>query len=467
MAEVIGARGTVGRQATFGVAARAPGSPGLRSVEIRIRIGDSLTRIFQKAYPPGGLLARGVGEDVVRVDAALAKLGVPEGTGQLEVLVETYGWRPFGGDDARIAALHPVTVDVTPPRLELVSAQHNLRLGGSAIAVFRAPGAERGEVLAGSYAFPAIRGLFADPDAWAGVFAVPQDLDPGTAVSVRAIDAAGNTAEAALHVAVKGRRFPDRTLALSDAFLERKVPEIYTANALTVPGDLVAGYLFINRDLRQRSEERLRELAATSAARPLWDGRFLRQPNAAPMSAFADRRAYEYRGEVIDRQTHLGYDLASLRNADVIATQNGIVVLADNLGIYGNTVVLDHGMGVFSLYGHLSTLAVQKDQQVKAGDVVGQSGETGLAGGDHLHFSIMVSGIHVDPVEWWDPAWIRDHVTAKLSMLPAAATNGQNGSGAKEPPAQDGEPGADPAAKPAAKGTEAWPAGASAAGAAS
>jgi len=57
---------------------------------------------------------------------------------------------------------------------------------------------------------------------------------------------------------------------------------------------------------------------------------------------------------------------------------------------------------------------------VKAGETLGQTGDTGLAGGDHLHFSIMLHGVHVDPVEWWDPLWMRDHVAAGLNSLPHA-----------------------------------------------
>jgi murein DD-endopeptidase MepM/ murein hydrolase activator NlpD len=127
-----------------------------------------------------------------------------------------------------------------------------------------------------------------------------------------------------------------------------------------------------------------------------------------------------HRGETIDRQTHLGFDLASLRAAPVEAAQNGIVVLADMLGIYGNTVIVDHGLGVFTLYGHLSTFAVKVGDRVSKGQTIGQTGDTGLAGGDHLHFSVMLHGVHIDPVEWWDPKWIEDHLTENLKMFPAA-----------------------------------------------
>jgi murein DD-endopeptidase MepM/ murein hydrolase activator NlpD len=156
------------------------------------------------------------------------------------------------------------------------------------------------------------------------------------------------------------------------------------------------------------------------------------------MSSFGDRRTYTHDGETIDRQVHLGFDLASVARAPVEATQAGVVVLAEPLGIYGSTVVLDHGLGVFSLYGHLSTIAVQPGQSVPAGAVLGQSGETGLAGGDHLHFSIIVRGNHVDPVEWWDPQWMRDHVTSKLEMFPLAEAPAA-GRGADPAPGEEGD----------------------------
>ena len=117
---------------------------------------------------------------------------------------------------------------------------------------------------------------------------------------------------------------------------------------------------------------------------------------------------------MIDNQTHLGFDLASLRMSPVAAGNDGKVVFADNLGIYGNTVILDHGLGLFTLYAHLSSISVKVGETVTRGQAIGQTGATGLAGGDHLHFSAMVRGIHVDPVEWWDPKWITDHVKAKI-----------------------------------------------------
>ena len=96
------------------------------------------------------------------------------------------------------------------------------------------------------------------------------------------------------------------------------------------------------------------------------------------------------------------------------AANNGKVLFADELGIYGNTVIVDHGMGVQSLYGHLSSFAVREGDDVKKGQTLGASGQTGLAGGDHLHFSMMVNGQFVNATEWWDAHWIEDRIMRKL-----------------------------------------------------
>jgi murein DD-endopeptidase MepM/ murein hydrolase activator NlpD len=204
------------------------------------------------------------------------------------------------------------------------------------------------------------------------------------------------------------------------------VPELLAANVLPAEPDLLKGYLTINRTLRKKSEEEVRAATRVSAAAPRWDGAFMRQPNSSPLSGFADRRSYTYKGETIDAQTHLGFDLASLRQSPVPAASAGTVVHAGPLGIYGDAVILDHGLGIFTLYGHLSAVTVAKGATVQRGDVIGRTGETGLAGGDHLHFSVMLYGVHIDPVEWWDGKWIQDHVTAKLEAYPRSTVTARH-----------------------------------------
>jgi murein DD-endopeptidase MepM/ murein hydrolase activator NlpD len=136
--------------------------------------------------------------------------------------------------------------------------------------------------------------------------------------------------------------------------------------------------------------------------------------NSQVEASFADHRTYFYKGQEVDQQVHLGFDLAATRSVPVVAANAGKVLQASWLGIYGNCVMIDHGMGVASLYGHLSSLDVKTGNTVARGQTIGRSGMTGLAGGDHLHFTMLVSGHPVNPVEWWDPHWIQDRVERKL-----------------------------------------------------
>jgi len=113
---------------------------------------------------------------------------------------------------------------------------------------------------------------------------------------------------------------------------------------------------------------------------------------------------------------HLGIDLASTAQANIEAANSGVVLYAGNLGIYGNAVIIDHGQGISSQYGHMSSISVKEGQQVTKGQIIGNTGATGFAGGDHLHFSVLVGGVFVDPKEWWDPHWIKDNVEYKLEL---------------------------------------------------
>ena len=415
----------LGRKTPFDVRVAA-GSSTLRSVAVRLRPSagekkDQAIDVANETYPATSWLGSGIADREFHIEPDLTQLGVGEGPALLEVWVETDAWHLLSPTAApRLQTT--VQVDLTAPRLEILSSEHNLRLGGVDLAVFRqTPDAVRSGISVGNYYFPSTTGYFADVGIALAFFAAPQDLTGEIRFYVVAVDAAGNERRVELPARVKRRKFEDRTLNIDDGFLSRKVPEILEANHLQAQGSPVEQYLYINRELRKRNELTIREVTATSAPAPLWDGVFRRQPNSAPLSSFADRRTYMHGDDVIDHQTHLGFDLASLKLSPVESAQNGVVVFADMLGIYGNAVIIDHGLGIFSLYGHLSTMAVQKGEHVKTAQVIGQTGETGLAGGDHLHFSIMLHGVHVDPIEWWDAHWIKDHVTLRLDLSPRAA----------------------------------------------
>jgi murein DD-endopeptidase MepM/ murein hydrolase activator NlpD len=185
---------------------------------------------------------------------------------------------------------------------------------------------------------------------------------------------------------------------------------------LTAPpaGEMEPAFLKVNGELRRINADQIAAFAAKTVAARLWEGPFVQLGNSQVEARFADQRTYIYKGQEIDHQVHLGFDLAVTTRIPVVAANAGTVLNASWLGIYGNCVILDHGMGVQSLYGHLSSFDVKPGDTVTRGQTLGRSGMTGLAGGDHLHFTMLVGGRMVTPVEWWDQHWIADRVERKL-----------------------------------------------------
>jgi len=322
-------------------------------------------------------------------------------------------------------------VRLDPPRVAVVSLHHYVNLGGAEFVVLRAtPDDVAAGILVGDARYPAYPGSAAgltDPTLRVGFFALRHDQDLNTRITAYARDAAGNEATAPVEHRTFAKRFLQSRIPIDQRFLDRVVPSI----ASNTPGlavdtgsaeGLLKGFLEINGNLRRRNNDAITALAARTQPRMLWRDAFQPMGNAQVESRFADRRTYFFGDQEIDRQVHLGFDLASVQQDAVRASNAGVVVFADYLGIYGNCVIVDHGLGVQSLYAHLSTMGVRDGDTVTKGQELGRTGATGLAGGDHLHFTVLLQGVPVNPIEWWDPKWMQDRVLRKISEAqPGAA----------------------------------------------
>ncbi len=329
----------------------------------------------------------------------------------------------FGLRQAVSSTTREVTVRLEPPRVAVLSIHHFLNLGGSEFVVLRATPPDVGAgVRVGASTFPAFPGTavgLTDPAVRVAFFALPFDQDANAPVTAFARDEAGNEATAAVDRKPFAKTFQRSNIPIDRTFLARVVPAI-AANTPSLGlanngnDDLLAAFLTINRDLRQQNNAAVAALAGRTAPEMLWKEAFTQLGNTQVESRFADQRTYFFEGKEIDRQTHLGFDLASTAQAPVTAANRGVVVHAAFLGIYGNCVIVDHGLGVQSLYGHLSSMDVKEGDTVEKGHTLGRSGTTGMAGGDHLHFTMLVGGVQVNPVEWWDGHWLEDRVFRKI-----------------------------------------------------
>jgi hypothetical protein len=303
-----------------------------------------------------------------------------------------------------------VEVILQPPAVSSDGFQHYINQGGSEFALLTPSGSwQEAGVRVGSAEFRSFPRPGGGPQRMS-LFAYAWDTPSDTVPIVFARNGAGREATARFWFKVFPKKFRSRDLMIDDAFLEKVDNQIDPGGS----GDVLARFLKINGEVRRANNKTLSDLRLKSAGNFLWTQAFLQLANSQVESAFADVRTYVYKGKKVDQQVHLGFDLATVQHGPVLAANDGKVLWAAPLGIYGNCIVLDHGLGLQSIYGHLSEIAVKEGETVTRGQAMGKSGSTGLAGGDHLHFSIQVDGVQINPIEWWDEHWINDHIRSRL-----------------------------------------------------
>lgn len=387
---------------------RISGAHGLRRLTARIQQNGASYTVFESREPARRFLFwRNKTKPRVRTITVGRNQAPALKEGPAKLTLEAQSNDFLGIVDS---VANDVQIITAPPRIVADSYQHYIHQGGAELVVFTPSGywTESG-ARAGKYGFRSFPVPRSQQQRFA-LFAYSWDLPPDVAPVVYARNPAGMEATARFWHKLFPKKFRSRDLVIDDVFLRKVVSQIDPAGS----GDLLPRFLKINGELRRKNNQTLSDLRVKTADHFLWSGPFLQLANSQVESVFADKRSYIYKGKKVDEQVHLGFDLAVTKNVAVPASNDGKVIYAADLGIYGNCVVLDHGYGLQSIYGHLSRIAVKPDQMVKKGQTLGNSGSTGLAGGDHLHYSMQVDGVQVNPVEWWDEHWIRDRILSKI-----------------------------------------------------
>ncbi len=380
-------------------------SSEVKDVTISVRKNDMSTPILRHSFNPPA--------KTVELPFNLKDAKLRDGAFEMEIKATDTSLAGFGTGNSS-TRLYKMRYDSIPPRLSVRTAPPYIYRGGAGAIAFSANEELTGAgVRVNQYYFPA----FKQPNnEYICFFAFPYSIEvKNYSPKIVAEDLAGNLTSIHLAHYPLNRVFKTDTIKLSDSFIDSKNSEFME----DVPGEEltpIERFLRMNKDIRKANEAKLLELGKQSGPKKLWSGTFMRLPNASAPAGFAEFRSYIYNGELVDQQTHTGVDLASLRQADIPAGNDGIVIFADRLGIFGNVVVIDHGMNIQSLYSHMSNILVTTGDNVTKGQTIGQTGATGMAGGDHLHFSVMVAGVPVNPIEWFDPLWIREKITERLKI---------------------------------------------------
>ncbi|WP_024954834.1 M23 family metallopeptidase [Sulfurospirillum arcachonense] len=326
--------------------------------------------------------------------------------------VDSSKWNFFSGNKAVKTSI--INVDTKRPELFIVNNSYKILKGGVATVVFKAKDENLKELYIQTnfdkrfYPTP-----FYKDDHYVSLLAWPSDKKNFKATII-AQDKAGNISKSRVRFYLKGKKYKVSKLKLSDNFLNGKIADLAEEELPSAKSmDKIERFKYVNEDLRDSNEKVIEEVTSEVPTEKI--NGFSLKPfyplkNAAAVASFGDHRFFSYEKKQVSESYHLGLDLASTAEADVIASNSGTVVFAKYNGIYGKNIIISHGLGVYSLYGHNSSFLVDEGENVKAGQVISKTGVTGLALGDHLHFGILVQGVEVRPEEWMDKNWMKDNV---------------------------------------------------------
>ncbi|QMU56249.1 MAG: peptidoglycan DD-metalloendopeptidase family protein [Candidatus Mycalebacterium zealandia] len=384
---------------------------GLKNIRISYISKDQTLLLETKNYP------KGVKKDTVQISLS-PFTGIEDGPGQIKAEAESYGGMFSSGGGSSVSKTKNITTDLSPPKITVMSGAERFLQGGSGVIIYKVSGdSKESGVKIGNKFFKGHKGApkngFSDKSIRIAFFSYPYNLGEGETVLITATDAIGNKRNLPVNYKLEERILPDNPVEITERFIKMKMAPLINAREDYSAKEM---FVLVNKKIRSLNNEKIAKVlshASDKSDKILWEGSFIR-PVGSLQSQF-EQRIYTFEGVEVDRQPHLGYDIASQKRNPVRASNNGIVIFADDLGIYGNTIIIDHGMGIATLYSHLSSMSVQRGETVVKGKRIGNTGATGLAFGDHLHFSIYVGGLPVEPIQWWDTNWVQTRITQNLT----------------------------------------------------
>ncbi len=389
---------------------------GIRNIKIFLRQKKQQAILFEKEYPVDLFWGSPVKKEHLEILLEPLKLGFRSGKAKILIEISDGSWR--NGFKGNLLAIEKeVLLDLDSPRIVIRSPIHYLSPGGSNLVVYsvsekvRRHGVILNKRFFEGYELPERKGIYF------ALVALPLEEKEITQMFVEAEDLAGNKARLPVAYYVRKKRYRHDVINITDSFLKRKIPEFLERYPEVPQEDLLKAFIYINTEMRRKNNATISKLTKHSEIKGFYGNRaFLRLPKSATRALFGDHRTYYYKRKEIGKAIHLGIDLASVARAPVPAAAEGKVIFADYLGIYGNTIIVDHGLGLFTLYAHLAGFTVSVGDFVKRGQLIAYTDTTGLAGGDHLHFAVLVQGIFVEPIEWLDPHWVKTRISSKIQL---------------------------------------------------
>ena len=321
-------------------------------------------------------------------------------------------WNFMAGNEASESKL--LQVDKRRPYLSTIASSYRIIKGGSAVVIFKAQDDNMEEFYVETNFGKRFKAQpFYKEGYYVTLIAWPVTEDNFRATIV-ATDSAGNVAKSVVPVIPYNRRYKVSKIKLSDRFLNGKVSELAYAYGVDDSAGIIERFRFVNEDMRKSNEDVIHEVTSKVSDQMVRNfpvNKMYPLKNGQVVAQFGDHRIYYYKGEKVSEAYHLGLDLASNAMSPIKSQNPAIVAFAEENGIYGNMPVLYHGLGLYTIYGHCSTMLVKEGDSLRSNATIAKTGRSGYAMGDHLHFGVLVQGIEVRPQEWMDEKWIRKSIT--------------------------------------------------------
>jgi hypothetical protein len=387
---------------------------GLKSYEVDISDGkNSITVVNELILEPN------VKERVIKIKyPSKAVDGVMLNSKSKQFLVtvkatDRSNWGFFQGNKAVKKII--VNIDYHRPDINILSNSYSITQGGSALVVFQVKDDNLKDFYLkdGTKRFKVVP--YKQDGYYAALIAWPFKQEHFSA-KVVAEDLAGNKRVVNVPYYIVPRKYKTSWIKATDKFIDGKISDLAESNPqYALIEDGIEKLKAINEDMRRANEKLIHELASKIPDKMIdeWHIKpFYPLRNGKKVASYGDHRHYYYKDKSneVSQSYHVGLDMASTKMATIISSNDGKVVFTDNNGIYGNMPMISHGMGLYTLYGHCSTILVPQDAQIDAGTPIAKTGMTGLALGDHLHFGVLVQGIEVRPEEWMDKRWIHNNI---------------------------------------------------------
>jgi murein DD-endopeptidase MepM/ murein hydrolase activator NlpD len=320
-------------------------------------------------------------------------------------------WNFLSGNSAR--ETYVMSVDTKKPKISTLTNSMYIHKGGSGLVIFKADDPNLSELYIDTSYGKRFKpqpfykeGYYISLVAW-------KITESSFKAQIVAKDSAGNIRKSTIPYRTKNRKYRVSKIKISDRFLNGKIAEL--AETFEIESDdPIEQFKLVNEDEREKNEKLIHEITSVVEDEEVDTFKitpFYPLKNGKKVASFGDHRYYYYKGVKISESYHLGLDLASVKMGSIITKNDGKVVFADFNGLYGNMPAIAHGLGLYTIYGHCSSIKVQVDDEVRAGELIANTGMSGYAMGDHLHFGVLVQGVEVRPEEWMDKKWIKLNIT--------------------------------------------------------